>query len=170
MNFTIRNIDLKSKILHSLELLLEEFSETSKVWVYQSEKNFEDLSQEIDLHLQEFTSNWTSHQKPMKSFAKSILNHFIIIVVDETEYTISGCGIDKSVGEIKALESKYNLNFFDRSKLAYLLNEQVAFDNLNNLTITKNNWVFNNLVNIKTDLLNNWIITSENCWVNNFLT
>src|ERR1700712_1888920 len=96
------------------------FSEKSRVWIYQSDKQLSDenvsaLQQQLD----SFTTGWTAHNSQLKAKAEIRYNRFIILIVDESQAGASGCSIDKSVNYMKQIEQQFNINLFDRFNLAY---------------------------------------------------
>src|SRR5476649_3050231 len=97
-----------------------QFSENSRVWVYQSDKKLSDQEvQQIQAQLDSFTTGWTAHNSQLKAKAEIRYNRFLILVVDESQAGASGCSIDKSVHFMKELEQQFNINLFDRFNLAY---------------------------------------------------
>ena len=48
--------------------------------------------------------------------------HIVIIAIDESEYSLSGCSKDKCYDFFKKCKKSYNLNFFRRD-LVYYLND-----------------------------------------------
>src|ERR1700744_1643759 len=97
-----------------------QFSENSRVWIYQSDKKLADADvQQIQQYLDNFTTQWTAHNNQLSAKAEIRYNRFLILIVDETQAGASGCSIDKSVNFMKKLEQEFNINLFDRFNLAY---------------------------------------------------
>ena len=65
--------------------LPEDFSPTSRVWIYQASQLFT-ISQALDMEpmLQEFVASWNSHGTPVKGFAQLFFGRFIVLIADET--------------------------------------------------------------------------------------
>lgn len=148
------------------------FSDTSRVWIYQSNKPFQkrDLAQVNDLVIR-FVKDWTSHNHQLKATGGIIHDCFIVLIVDESMAGASGCSIDKSVRFIQFLEQEFNQNLFDRLTFAYLENEQVKLihkDDLgqaySNGTIDDETLFFDNLVKTKRDYLNKWLVPLKKSW------
>ena len=156
-------------------LLPSDFHPDSRVWIYQSDKQFTEPEQiEIDELLQQFTDSWTSHGAKVKGFGKLFYNQFIILMADETASGVSGCSTDSSVRLIKEIEIKYKAELFNRQNLAFFngeniiqiplskLNEAISSSLINNET-----YYFNNLVLSKKELEEKWIIKLRDSWLGN---
>ena len=103
-----------------------QFSEQSRVWIYQSDKELSD--EQADQLLQQcndFASEWTAHNHQLKAKAEIRYNRFLILIVDESQAGASGCSIDKSVNFMKRLEQQFGINLFDRFNFAYRDGEKV---------------------------------------------
>jgi len=149
-----------------------QFSENSRVWIYQSDKELTDAQViQLQVQLDNFTTGWTAHNNQLKAKAEIRYNRFIILIVDESQAGASGCSIDNSVHFMKQIEQQFGINLFDRFNLAYRNGNQVlsvprdAFETLlKNGTITNNTIVFNNLAKDLTELENNWEIPFKDSW------
>jgi hypothetical protein len=148
------------------------FSDTSRVWIYQSNKPFHKkvLEQVNDLVLR-FVKDWTSHNHLLKATGGIIHDCFVVLVVDESKAGATGCSIDKSVRFIQFLEQEFSQNLFDRLTFAYLEDEQVQLihkDDLaqaySNGTINDETLFFDNLVKTKGDYLKKWLVPLKESW------
>ena len=75
----------------------EQLSDTSKVWIYQSDRPFTAAEElEIRKRIEQFLSSWKRHGDDLKASYQIKYNHFIIISADETQHPVSGCSIDAS--------------------------------------------------------------------------
>lgn len=154
-------------------LLDNNFSPDSKVWVYQSHRLFTiDEVLEIEEMLKEFTASWHSHGVKVKGAAYLFFGQFIILMADETATGISGCSTDSSVRLIKDIEQKFRVNMFDRTALAFIVKEKIEILPLSQLQYAVENGFisgetlyFNNLVQSKEELENNWIILVKESWL-----
>ena len=154
-------------------LLQGNFHPTSRVWVYQCNRLFSmGEALEIEEMLNDFAAQWQSHGVPVKGAAHLFFGQFIILMADETATGVSGCSTDSSVRLIKDIEQRFTVNMFDRTTLAFVVKDKVqllplsqlqyAFDNqfINNDTL-----YFNNLVQTKEELENNWIVPVHKSWL-----
>ncbi len=154
-------------------LLNNDFSPDSRVWIYQSSRLFS-LSEalEIETMLIEFTSNWKSHGIPVKGASYLFFGQFITLMADEKATGVSGCSTDSSVRLIKEIEQKFGVNMFDRTSLAFVVKDKVQILPLaqlqyaiDNNYLTADTLYFNNLVQSKEELENNWIISLKDSWL-----
>ena len=155
------------------DLLPTDFDPDSRVWVYQSNRLFS-LSEALEIEdmLQLFVQQWNSHGEPVKGYANLFFGQFIILMADETAAGVSGCSTDSSVRLIKSIESRFNVNMFDRQLLAFVVKDKLEllpFSQLNyaiqNNFISHDTLYFNNLVQTKAGLENNWIIPVKESWL-----
>jgi hypothetical protein len=155
------------------ELLPADFDQTSRVWIYQSNRAFTPQETiEIGLVLKSFLASWNSHGTPVKGFAKLVFSQFIIFIADERATQVSGCSTDSSVQVIREFEKTYKVRMFDRQSLAFLVDEGVQLIPFSHLVaefakgkIHSDTLYFNNTVLTKSDLENNWIIPAGKSWL-----
>ncbi len=155
------------------ELLPASFAPSSRVWIYQANRIFS-LSEAIEIEdlLEQFTAEWHTHGTPVKGYANLFFGRFIVLMADETNAGVSGCSTDSSVRLIKQIESKFSVTLFDRQLLAFLTKDTIQLLPLpqvqyavNNHFIDADTIYFNNLVQTKEELENNWMIPLKNSWL-----
>jgi hypothetical protein len=149
-----------------------QFSENSRVWVYQSDKELSSAEViELQIALDNFTTGWTAHNNQLKAKGEVRYNRFIILVVDESQAGATGCSIDKSVHFMKQVEQHFGINLFDRFNLAYRNGEEIlsvprnTFEELlTKKTITAETIVFNNMVQTISELQTKWEVPLKDSW------
>ncbi len=154
-------------------LLNENFSQDSRVWIYQSNRLFT-LTEALAIEdlLNDFTAKWLSHGVPVKGAGYLFFGQFIILMADEKATGVSGCSTDSSVRLIKDIEQRFGVNMFDRTTLAFVVKDKVqllplsqlqyAFDNR---FISPDTLYFNNLVQTLDELKNKWILPIKESWL-----
>jgi hypothetical protein len=150
------------------------FSPQSKVWVYQSNREFTTSEvAEIQEKLNAFTAQWQAHGHQLKAKAEIIHNFFIVITVDETASSVTGCSIDASVRVLKEIEAQYNLDLFNRFNMAYMMDDKVFslnkedFETLVSIKkITPDTIVFNNMVQTLEEFETKWQVPFAQSWHN----
>jgi hypothetical protein len=159
-------------------LLNEKFSPDSRVWIYQSGRLFT-LNEALAIEdlLNDFTGKWLSHGTPVKGAGYLFFGQFIILMADEKATGVSGCSTDSSVRLIKDIEQRFGVNMFDRTTLAFVVKDKVqllplsqlqyAFDNR---FIDSHTLYFNNLVQTKAELENNWLVPIKDSWLSKKVT
>ena len=149
-----------------------QFSEQSRVWIYQSDRELsgEQAKQALD-QLNLFAAEWTAHNHQLKAKAEVRYNRFLILIVDESQAGASGCSIDRSVNFMKRLEPQFGINLFDRFNLAYRDGAKVLsvprneFEELLKARkIDTNTIVFNNLVQNLQQLETKWEVPFKDSW------
>jgi hypothetical protein len=152
-------------------------SETSRVWIYQASRSFsaEEL-EEVRTGLDQFIKEWTAHGSELAAGYEIRYNRFIVIALDQTNVTASGCSIDASVRFILDLEKKYDIDLLDKMNVSYKQGEFVAYKTLidfkkmaKNKSVSKNTIVFNNLVTNKLEYQNYWEVPAEESWHGRFM-
>ena len=103
---------------------MDQLRDESKIWIYQAERalSVEEISK-IGPLFQCFCSNWTAHNNQLKASFEFIQNRFIVLAVDESLNTASGCSIDKSVAFLKSISEMLGISLFERMQMAYKGNE-----------------------------------------------
>ena len=150
---------------------------SSKVWIYQSDKEF--TYDELDVAREEiyhFLNDWTAHARELACYGNIFHKRFLAFFVDESSASASGCSIDKSVRFVENLGKKLDKNFFDRMTYAYMKEEEIytiphaqlksAFSSNE---IDMQTLFFDNLVKSKGDFLTSWIKPLEESWHKKFL-
>jgi hypothetical protein len=155
------------------EQIPADFHNTSRVWIYQSSRLFF-LSEALQIEemLEQFVAQWKSHGNNVKGYANLFFGQFVVLMADETQSGVSGCSTDSSVRVIKEIEQKFNVQLFDRQMLAFLIKDKVQLLPLSQLNYAiENNFVnadtlyFNNTIQTKEELLNNWMIPVKQSWL-----
>ena len=154
-------------------LLPADFSEDSKVWIYQANRLFT-LAEvlEVEDMINNFVAGWNSHGDKVKGFGTVFFGRFIVLLADETGTHVSGCSTDSSVKLIKEIESRFRVSMFDRTLLSFAVKDKVEQIPLSqfgyaieNGFIRKDTPFFNNNVYTLKDLRQNWVIPTGDSWL-----
>ena len=149
----------------------------SRVWVYSSNRKF--IQKEIisiRKDLENFLSNWTSHNQNLETGFELRYDRFIIIAVNQEINNASGCSIDNCVRFIKKLENKYEVDLLDKMNVIYKQDKHLYNKKLNefismykNNLVSLNTVVFNNLVNTVGEYKLKWEVPVKESWHNRFM-
>jgi hypothetical protein len=150
-----------------------DFSDNSRVWIYQSSRRFtEEQQREINEQLEQFYMQWTSHGAPVKGWARLLFGQFIVVMADEEATGVGGCSTDSMVRVIKSIERQYDANLFDRMTLTFLVKDAAQMLPLGQVQyaidkgyISSDTLLFNNLVATKSELMNNWLVPVKDSWL-----
>lgn len=153
------------------------FPDNAKIWIYPSANRFEDnLLEDIQLRIQKFTAQWVSHQKSLRATGGILHNYFVVLIVDESGVSASGCSIDESVSFIKNLETIYHTDFFNRLNFYYIDQEEIKLvaamqmsEWYQNGKINDSTLFFNTLVQDKRQFIENWLVPLKDSWQKRFI-
>ena len=159
--------------LEFAQYIPEDFHPTSRVWVYQSNRLFTiGEAFEIEDVLKDFLAQWNTHGVPVKGYANLLFGQFLIFMADETTTGVSGCSTDASVRFIKQLGEQFKVDFFNRTNLAFVIKDKIQLLPLSQLHYALDNYFidadtlyFNNLVQTKEQLEQQWIIPVGKSWI-----
>ena len=155
----------------------DKMARDSRVWLYQSDRDLTAEEQNYILEQTEkFLNTWMAHGTNLNSSVKIFYKRFLVILVDEKFASVSGCSIDSSVRFVKALETELNVNFFDRTKVAFLDDGNVFLESLNKIKnrisegiISGDTLTFNNLIKNKAELEESWMVPASETWLSRYL-
>lgn len=149
-----------------------EMKDSSRIWIFQSDKTFTESNlDKISEKLYNFCQDWKAHNKPLLSSFAIFFDRFVVLAVDESFNQVSGCAIDASVRVLSEIEKECGITLFDRFQVAYRDGNAIVGCNLQTFKrlvkegeLGLETLVFNNVVNTKKDLENNWIVPVKQSW------
>ena len=149
----------------------------SRVWIYQSDREF--TKNEIEVISRkaiEFINTWTRHGDNLKGSFTIKYNQFLVLAVDESFNNVSGCSIDSSVRFVQGIEQELQLDLMNKMNISFKDGENINLLNLSDFQhfakekkITSDTIVFNNMIQTKADLENNWEVPASQSWHKRFL-
>ena len=148
-------------------------SDSSKLWVFQSDKIISPSNQKILINeISPFLTDWSSHGAEIKSSFEIRYDLFLIISVDEEINSASGCSIDKLTNFIIQISNEIGVDFFNRLNVAYKSDfEKINLIRLSDFKtlisegkINEESIVFNNLIKTKKDYIESWEVQLKNSW------
>lgn len=152
-------------------------NDASKVWIYMANEPVSlDTIAEIQKEIRAFVTQWVSHTHQLKAYGNIFHQRFIVLVVDETQTSASGCSIDSSVRFIQDVGNAYNRDFLTRDQFAYIHEDEVVSINmhdvksaLQNGIISKETLFFDTLVKTKEDFITSWLKPLKDSWHARFI-
>jgi hypothetical protein len=150
----------------------QELPPHSRVWIYQSDRILsENEVADINARAEEFITNWNAHGAALSAAFTLVNNLFLIFFVDESKAKASGCSIDSSVGFIKHIEKRFNLDLFNRLNIAYEVDGELGIAKMAEFQqllaegkLTEDTVVYNNLVATKEEFEKGWRTTVSSSW------
>ncbi len=145
----------------------------SRVWIYQADRKLN--SSEVELltkNTAKFLEQWAAHGAALKASYALLHDQFLVLSVDEGFNMASGCSIDSSVHFVQSQEQAFGINFFDRTKVAFVRNGDVFLESVQNLKSKVNSGLisseimtFDNLVANKKEFDERWCVPAKNTWL-----
>lgn len=155
----------------------ENLPETSRIWIYQSNRSFSPMElEEVQNSLDSFVEEWTAHGSDLNAGYEIRYKRFIILALDQSQTSASGCSIDASVHFIQQLEKKYDVELLDKMNVSYKQGDFIAYKPLADFkkmakqkAVSKNTIVFNNLVANKEEYMHHWEVPASESWHSRFM-
>lgn len=147
-------------------MMFDNFSDSSRVWLYKSDRELNASEQEQILSLtDDFLKKWAAHGNQLFGKATILENWVLVISVNEGISSASGCSIDSKVKFIKNLGEKLSIDFFNRMKVLIRKDEnrkEIHFSDISNYS----DWeVLNPMLSSMKEFRGNlWIPISESQW------
>jgi hypothetical protein len=149
----------------------------ARLWIYQSDRSLsKDEEKNLSSELEQFCEQWKAHGQNLKTSFIIKHRHFVILAVDENYNDASGCSIDGSVRILKSLHERSGINFLDRSRVAFSIDNEIQTFSLNELKnlfssgrLSASTLTFNNLIATKLDFDKEWLTTVEKSWLMKYL-
>lgn len=154
-----------------------EMSDQARIWIYQADRQMSAEEQKLVAEsLTSFCTSWTAHNKALSASFTIDYNHFVILAVDENDHQASGCSIDSSVHFITRLGNQLNIDFLNRSQIAFLIDNNIKTYPLPNIKekitsgeIKPEDQVFNNNILFKKELNTSWLIPVKQSWAKKYM-
>ncbi|MGW8122558.1 hypothetical protein ACV07N_07840 [Roseivirga echinicomitans] len=151
-------------------------SNNSRTWVYQADRRLTAADQKKCLdHLDVFLTQWAAHGNDL--MASGVIKHdyFLIISTDESFNMASGCSIDTQVRFVQQLSSDLGIDFFQRTNIAFLIDNEVELVPLSQIKsevesgrISSETLFFDNTIQTKGQLENNWCVEAGKTWLSRY--
>lgn len=160
-----------------MNVSFDDLPDTSRIWIYQANRNFseEELAELHEL-LPQFLKQWTAHGASLRAGYEIKYKRFIIIGLDQSLASASGCSIDASVHFIQGLEKRFGIELLDRMNVSFKQGEYITYKTMADFkkmakakAINKNTIVFNNLVANKQEFLEHWEVPASESWHGRFI-
>lgn len=140
-------------------MILDDFPDSSKVWLYQSDRAFTSAEkQSIEKQVTDFVNEWAAHGTKLKAKSEVVGDFHVALAVDENVYNASGCSIDASVRFMKLLGDNYGIDFFNRMNFLVESNHGLKLVHFSELKNYPDAYFYQPLVQTLGDLRTNWRI------------
>ena len=155
-----------------MQIPFSELPSNARVWIYQSDRVFtkEELTK-IEAASQNFLTQWTAHGSELKAGVEFRYDRFIILGLNESIQSASGCSIDASVRFIQSIEEEFSVILMDKMNVTYRNKEHIQHIPLKYFRkmakkkqIPSSAIVFNNLVLDKGEYESQWEVPASSSW------
>ncbi|MCU0317777.1 MAG: hypothetical protein MUC61_00320 [Amoebophilaceae bacterium] len=149
-----------------------QLSGEAHVWVYQASRPFGQEEKAAVLQkAQEFLGQWASHGLPLQCSAEILYDQFLILAVDETLQSATGCAVDASVKFIRTLEQAFQVDLLSRTHVAFRQGEDNFLvplsqleDSIRQGAISEDMLTFDNTITKKTEIVDKWLVRAGESW------
>ena len=144
----------------------------ARVWIYQANRPFTDVElDELKPMIDHFLKQWTAHGKELKAAYDLPYKRFIVLGLDESNASATGCSIDSSIHFIQELEKKFGVDLMDKMNVTFKNGEYLAHKDLAAFrkmakarSVSDKTIVFNNLVQNVGEYRENWEVPASDSW------
>lgn len=153
-----------------------QLSDEARIWVYQASRSFE--QEEIEAILQAarvFLGQWASHGRPLQCSAEIRYDQFLILAVEESFQSVTGCAVDASVRFIRELEQAFQVDLLNKTHIAFRRNEANFLVPLGQLkekiqqgTVVEDLLTFDNTITKKAELASKWLVRAGASWLGKY--
>lgn len=155
---------------------INDLPNSARVWIYQSSQDLNnDQVKIVEAESANFCNQWAAHGSDLKAAYQIANNRFLILAIDEEQNSATGCSIDSSVHFVTALGIEIDVDFLDREKLTFLVNDQILSVGMSDLkkeieqgNIKPETITFNLQANNIADFRKNWLIPASETWMKRY--
>jgi hypothetical protein len=148
----------------------------SRVWIYQSNRDFTDLDIKIIKNKTTFfIDNWKAHGNDLQASYLIKERRFLVIAVNEKFNPIGGCSIDYSLQLVNDISNNINLDLLDRLSVNYRSENKIKSISLKDLknkiknrSFSPETIIFNTTVKTKKELSTDFELKISSSWLSKF--
>ena len=144
----------------------------ARVWIYPSNRELtkSEISK-IENLAEDFLNQWTSHGNDLQAGVNLPYDRFIVLGLNESIQSTSGCSIDASVRFIQSLEADFDIVLLDKMNVTFKKQNTIDYIPLNEFRnkakrkeVAPDVIVFNNLVLNKIEYETLWEVPASSSW------
>ena len=150
----------------------DQLPDNARVWIYPSSRKFSpDEVFVIRQKTKAFLEQWTAHGTQLQAGLDLPYDLFIVLGLNESIQSASGCSIDASVHFIQSLEETFNITLLDKMNVTFRNNNAIDHISLKEFRtkakekkVNSDVIVFNNLVQNKMEYDSLWEVPASSSW------
>ncbi len=149
--------------------------DSARLWIYAANRRFvESEISRLNTNMSAFLHEWTAHRKELRTGWRLLDSQFILVAVDESMTTASGCSIDGLVRHLTALEKELRVQVLGTSMLIFFRDEAGAVKctdrqdfrkMIESGTVSHHTTVYNNMIQSLGELRSGkWRVPLADSW------
>ena len=150
----------------------DQLPDNARVWIYPSSRNFSpDELLVIRQKTKAFLEQWTAHGTELQAGLDLPYHRFIVLGLNESIQSASGCSIDASVHFIQSLEETFKITLLDKMNVTFRNKNSIDHISLKEFQtkakekkVNSDVIVFNNLVQNKMEYDSFWEVPASSSW------
>ncbi|OEK06851.1 hypothetical protein [Roseivirga misakiensis] len=151
-------------------------SPKARIWIYQADRKITASEEQTILsEAEKFIGEWAAHGQALLASAAVFHSHFLVIATDENFNLASGCSIDSSFRFVQQLGSEMNIDFFQRTNIAFSINDEVTLIPMSKIKqevaagrLQSENLFFDNNISDKSELAEKWLVKADKSWLKRY--
>ncbi|HEX7016010.1 MAG TPA: hypothetical protein VF191_10905 [Cyclobacteriaceae bacterium] len=155
----------------------DQMPDDARVWIYMADRKISaEDSQVLEAELRAFTEEWAAHGVPLRASYALAEDRFLILAVDESHHSPSGCSIDSSVGALRRIQEATGIDFLDRKGVPFCEGDEITIIGLNELKQKYRDGVwdgdsltFNILAKTVGEFRSAWKIAAGSTWLKRYV-
>ena len=150
----------------------DQLPDNARVWIYPSSRKFSpDEVLVIRQKTKAFLEQWTAHGTELQAGLDLPYHRFIVLGLNESIQSASGCSIDASVHFIQSLEETFKITLLDKMNVTFRNKNSIDHISLKEFQtkakekkVNSDVIVFNNLVQNKMEYDSFWEVPASSSW------
>ena len=150
----------------------DQLPDNARVWVYPSSRKFTpDELLIIRQKTEAFLEQWTAHGTQLQAGLHLPYDRFIVLGLNESIQSASGCSVDASVHFIQSLEETFKITLLDKMNVTFRNKNAIDHISLKEFRtkakekkVNSDVIVFNNLVQNKMEYDSFWEVPASSSW------
>jgi hypothetical protein len=155
----------------------DQLPDDARIWIYMADRNFSGGdTQVLDAELRAFSDEWAAHGVPLRASYTLAEERFLILAVDESHHSPSGCSIDSSVGALRRIQEATGIDFLDNRGVPFAAGNEIKVIRLNELKQNYRDGVwngqsltFNILAKSVGEFRSAWKVPAAATWLKRYL-
>ena len=154
-----------------------QLSDAARIWIYQASRPLTQEASALLQKVQDFVEQWAAHGRPLQGSATLRYDQFLILAVEESLQSVTGCEVDASIQLVRDQERAFQITLLDRTCIAFRQEQKNMLVPLAQLAaqiqqgiVAKETLIFDNTITKKGDLADKWLVPAQATWLGKYFT